>query len=71
MLIQILKLEKMARQIEDWLSDAQSIEEQNARNIRNIKNRALKLKVEIARLKEMYTKEENREGKNEGNQDYK
>jgi len=61
----------MARQIEDWLSDAQSIEEQNARNIRNIKNRALKLKVEIARLKEMYTKEENREGKNEGNQDYK
>ena len=71
MLIQILKLEKMARQIEDWLSDAQSIEEQNARNIRNIKNRALKLKVEIARLKEMYTQEENHEGKNEGNQDYK
>ena len=67
MLIQILKLEKIARQIEDWLFDVERIEEQNARNIKNIKNRALKLKLEISRLKEMYTKEEGCEGKNEGN----
>lgn len=67
MIIQILKLERIANQIVDWLSDIEDIEEQNVRNIQNLEKKVLRLKIELARLKEMYQKrEEEIESKNAG-----